>query len=103
MEVCRDEESLMRHYAEPVEVRRGLVAGVEGPAQFLWRHRLYLVRDVLGYWLESGDWWHSGHASFPERQVWRVEAGRGAQHSRLVADLALDPEDGRWVLLRIYD
>jgi len=93
----------MRHYAEPVEVRQGLVGSIEGPAQFLWRRRLYLVRDVLAYWVESSSWWRSGSTGFPERQVWRVEAGRGRQMSRVIADLALNPVDDHWVLLRTYD
>jgi hypothetical protein len=31
--------------------------GVAPPAQFLWRGRLYLVRDVLAHWVELGTWW----------------------------------------------
>ncbi|MFN8158051.1 MAG: DUF6504 family protein [Candidatus Nanopelagicales bacterium] len=27
------------------------------PAQFLWRGRLYLVREVLAHWVELGTWW----------------------------------------------
>lgn len=49
----------MRRYDEQVEVRRGLVAGVEGPQQILWRGRLFCVRDVLDHWLETGPWWRS--------------------------------------------
>lgn len=93
----------MRHYVEPVEVRSGTVRGIEGPSQFLWRRRLYLVRDVLGFWVESSSWWRSGGAGFPERRVWRVEAGRGRDLSRVVADLALNPVDDTWLLLRTYD
>jgi hypothetical protein len=93
----------MRHYVEPVEVRPGRVGGIEGPAQFLWRHRLYLVRDVLGFWVESSSWWRAGNAGFPERKVWRVEAGQGRQASRVVVDLALNPVDDEWLLLRTYD
>jgi hypothetical protein len=93
----------MRHYVEPVEVRSGTVSGIEGPAQFLWRRRLYLVRDVLGFWVESSSWWRTGSAGFPEQEVWRVEAGRGRDMSRVVVDLALNPVDDKWLLLRTYD
>ena len=93
----------MRHYAETVDVRPGGVAGIEGPAQFVWRSRLYLVRDVLGFWVESSSWWRTGDAGLGERQVWRVEAGQGRLTSRVVADLALDPATNRWLLLRTYD
>jgi hypothetical protein len=93
----------MRQYVEPVEVRQGRVSGIEGPAQFLWRHRLYLVRDVLGFWVESSSWWRTGGTGFPERKVWRVEAGRGRESSRVIVDLALNPVDDQWLLLRTYD
>src|SRR4051812_32808686 len=109
----------MRRYDDPVEVRKGMVGGpggrVEGPEQFLWRGRLWKVRDVLAHWVETGPWWQSsgvqaglgadrpdlpelpepGDPADPadpgerdgvlalrqdllaEREVWRVEAGRG--------------------------
>lgn len=93
----------MREYVEPVDVRQGRVGSVDGPTQFLWRHRLYLVRDVLGSWVESTSWWRAGGAGFAERQVWRVEASRGRHHACVIADLALNPVDGQWVLVRTYD
>ena len=95
----------MRRYDDPVETRMGLVSGMEGPEQFLWRGRLWEVRAVLAHWVETGPWWQSGGAravigsddpvpdavpgSVPsasgppvtdllaERELWRVEAGRG--------------------------
>ena len=52
-----------------VEVRPG------APEQFLWRGRLYLVRDVLAQWIELGTWWSvRGPAERSEpRSVDRVE------------------------------
>ncbi len=46
----------MRSYNEPIHVKRddGHV-----PAQFLWRGTLWVVRDVLTRWLETGAWWDS--------------------------------------------
>jgi hypothetical protein len=93
----------MRHYAESVDVRSGMVGGIRGPAQFVWRRRLYLVRDVLGFWVESCSWWQVGDAVPGERRVWRVEAGHGRLAARVVADLALDPATDQWLLLRTYD
>ncbi|TIC80963.1 DUF6504 family protein [Nocardioides sp. GY 10127] len=55
----------MRRYEEDVEVRRGEVAGwpgEEGPAQLLWRGRLWRVRAVLARWIETGAWWGGGDA-----------------------------------------
>src|SRR3954452_10087006 len=91
----------MRRYDDPVEVRKGLVTGttgpIEGPEQFLWKGRLWKVRDVLAHWVETGPWWQSRevapilggdaptgstragsvHDLLGEREVWRVEAARG--------------------------
>ena len=95
----------MRRYDDPVDVRRGQVAGaggttvlVEGPEQFLWRGRLWRVTAVVAHWVETGAWWQSsgvhavlgadeqegGSPGSPvgtdlaaEREVWRVEADRG--------------------------
>ena len=65
----------MRRYDDPVDVRRGQVAGagsggggrhgagtldlVEGPEQFLWRGRLWKVSAVVAHWVETGAWWQS--------------------------------------------
>ena len=87
----------MRRYDDPVEVRKGMIGdprtGVEGPAQFLWHGRLWVVREVVAHWVETGPWWSSAGARavigseeaepgpttdlLPEREVWRVEAGPG--------------------------
>lgn len=62
----------MRRYDDPVDVRRGQVAGVggtgqtvqlvEGPEQFLWRGRLWKVSAVVAHWMETGAWWQSSGA-----------------------------------------
>jgi len=46
---------LSRLLADAVEVARH----DDLPAQFLWRGRLYVVREVLARWTESGGWWRS--------------------------------------------
>ena len=141
----------MRRYDDPVETRMGLVSGMEGPEQFLWRGRLWKVRAVIAHWVETGPWWQSGGARavigsdepsrratagrarrarcrpsgadlLAERELWRVEAGRGP--GRPVAadpddpaggtvdgvpdgggvfDLAFDWSDGRWALVGCAD
>jgi hypothetical protein len=48
-----------RRHADPVDVRRR----DDAPEQFLWRNRLYQVREVLGHWIESGAWWRSAPSS----------------------------------------
>lgn len=46
---------MTRLHPEPVEVR----ARDGAPEQFLWRGRLYVVREVLASWTESGGWWRA--------------------------------------------
>jgi hypothetical protein len=128
----------MRRYDDPVHVRRGRVpdAGgdlVEGPEQFVWRERLWIVHAVLAQWVETGPWWRSGgvHAVLgmeeadpgpgsrsatatqapaaavvdlvAEREVWRVEASRGRASGLGVLDLVFDWADGSWRLIRCLD
>ena len=115
----------MRRYDDPVEVRKGSFAGVEGPEQFLWRGRLWKVRAVLAHWVETGPWWQSDSAQavigstdptdqvenagptpvgdlLTERELWRVEAARG-QDGGGVFDLCLDWADGQWQLVGCVD
>lgn len=124
----------MRTYDEPIEVQRGLVAGQEAPEQFLWRGKLWVVRDILAYWVETGAWWEQdgvaallgigggaksrtagvdsetvsdgrrGADLLGERDVWRVEAGRGRVPRGFgVFDLSFDWSDAHWRLIRCAD
>ena len=68
--------SSMRRYDDPVETRMGLVSGMEGPEQFLWRGRLWKVRAVLAHWVETGPWWQSGGA---RAVIGSDDAGRRAE------------------------
>lgn len=108
---------MTRRVGEPVEVR---VAGERGdtPASFLWRERLYVVRAVLGHWLERREWWNGEaaravHGDGPagarvatlerESQVWRVEASAGRVFGTGVYDLRRDPTGPVWHLVRVAD
>jgi hypothetical protein len=128
----------MRRYDDPVETRMGQVSGQEGPEQFLWRGRLWKVRAVLAHWVETGPWWQSvgaravigsdepaapvigqetpggdtgrGADLLGERELWRVEAGRGSVcdggdggDGGGVFDLSFDWSDGRWALVGCAD
>ena len=116
----------MRLYDDPVEVRKGGGSGdlEEGPEQFLWRGRLWKVRAVLAHWVETGPWWQSAGVRavvgtdeavdddaasgttvdlVAEREMWRVEAGRGATDTGGVFDLAFSWTDGRWQLVGCAD
>jgi hypothetical protein len=114
---------MTRGYDDTVHVRLADQArpdGRDAPAQFLWRGRLYLVNEVLGYWRERQAWWslepaqavHGlagpgagvGAGSAPsrppagsraaqvgaDREVWRVEAAAGRSADRGVYHLARD-------------
>jgi hypothetical protein len=121
----------MRRYDDPVDVRRGMVDGSEGPEQFLWRGRLWKVNAVVAHWVETGAWWESQRARAvlgtdsgvereaggstvtvlpdltAEREVWRVEASRGRISAQNggggVFDLLFDWAEGSWRLARCVD
>ena len=124
----------------------GATGLVEAPEQFLWRGGLWKVVDVLAHWVETGPWWQStgvrtaigsedGAADtglpegpppqrpllgdlLTERELWRVEAGRGRprpappggeEHEAEtgvvtgVFDLSFDWAEGRWTLVGCSD
>jgi hypothetical protein len=77
---------------------------------------------VVAQWVETGQWWQSRgvhevlgedqpgatttvHTDLAtDREVWRVEAGRGAVGAgHGVFDLAFDWADGSWHLTRCLD
>ena len=93
---------------------------------FLWRGRLYVVREVLGHWRDRREWWATAAARAlhgdewapvpgaptalaHEREVWRVEASAGRTFSSGVYDLSRDPvvdppvATESWQLLQIAD
>ena len=111
----------MRRYDDPVEVRKG---ADEDPDQFLWRGRLWQVREVVAHWVETGAWWARRPAAtavpgavdtdlLREREVWRVAAARGRvaalqsspEHDPGfgVFDLVFSWSEGSWQLVRAMD
>lgn len=129
----------MQTYKDPVEVRQGPVPGYgadgpgavltelrpgldsdplpeDGPQQFLWRGRLWQVREILAHWVEVGAWWLRRPEEAPgrselvtERLVWRVSAARGRAVSTAedpgfgVFDLTFDQGEGVWRLAGSLD
>ena len=63
----------MRRYDDPVEVRKG---ADEDPDQFLWRGRLWQVREVVAHWVETGAWWARRPAATGTEQA-NQAGGRG--------------------------
>lgn len=94
--------------SEPVDQAHGYPGAVT-PQQFLWRGRLYLVREVLAHWLESAVWWGGSRQSLEgeipahEREVWRVEAHSGRSSVPGVFDICRDGATGQWMLTRTID
>ncbi len=112
----------MRRYDEPVDVRRR----DDTPAEFLWRGRFYVVRDVYATWIETEPWWLApaarelyGQSSgdvlvaptqvvapvseTAEREMWRVEASAGRANGSGVFDLCYDWSSGVWKLAQVLD
>ena len=117
---------MVRRFSDPVEVREVPQEGVAParPDAFIWRGRLYVVREVLGRWRERRPWWRDavadvaagGGPAVPvlsvaavEHEVWRVEASPGWSFAPgvydLVHDLPIDQEGTReqWSLVRVAD
>jgi hypothetical protein len=65
---------VVRRYEEPIEVRATTEQTVPGgatgsgavPDAFVWRGRLYVVRQVLDHWKERRPWWRD---ALDERRV----------------------------------
>jgi hypothetical protein len=117
---------VVRRYEEPIEVRalaaQATPEAAPAPDAFVWRGRLYVVRQVLDHWKERRPWWRDalderrapaavatvgsgadGGATgmgtdvlgdARERQVWRVEASAGRMAGTGVYDLGVDPGPG---------
>ena len=116
---------MSRLHADPVDVRIRAAESGPVPDQFRWHGRLYLVREVLARWTESGSWWRgtavralttgvdasqeqtSVAVDDRETQWWRVEADSG----RLAAlsggsgvyDLCFEESTSSWSLKRVMD
>lgn len=111
---------MVRRFSDPVEVRSA-AGPLRQPEAFIWRGRLYVVRDVLDQWRERRAWWRdippepepgpavSGRsalaAAASEQQVWRVEASPGWSFAPGVYDLARDEtaRGEQWSLVRVAD
>jgi hypothetical protein len=76
---------MARRYDDPVDVRRR----DEVPVEFLWRGRLYVVRDVLSHWVETGAWWRSAGV----RSAYSGDAGAAGAAGDVSAVDAVDAVD----------
>lgn len=102
---------MVRRCDEPIEVRHPLtgaeqdVGPCEGvPMQYVWRGRLWTVREVHARWRETGAWWRQDSVVdlLAEQEVWRVHATSGLYGASAVAELARTAEGG-WLLRAVLD
>jgi hypothetical protein len=89
---------MSKRYREQVHVTDG--ADGDTPVAFLWRGSHYRVLAVLGHWREDAGYWSGGEIEIPQRDLWRVEAGRG---TRAAGVYELVREAGTWRLDRVWD
>ncbi|WP_205709792.1 DUF6504 family protein [Kineococcus siccus] len=109
---------MVRRFSDTIHVRSGVLDGTEGaPVQFLWRGRLYVVRDVLSHWRERSAWWeHSavaavhGDGDGPGSTAGREQGGVGTAVRRVleVGDLErevwrVEASAGRAGVVGVYD
>lgn len=96
----------MRRYDEPVEVRADEIDGEQGPAQFLWRRRLWRVLEVQSRWRETADWWSRAGSDddlLAESVVWRVVASPGRSGEAGVYELSRPTGGDAWTLRAVMD
>jgi hypothetical protein len=91
-----------RAYGEPVDVQ----ARDDGrPFRFVWRGRLYTVRQIVEHWVINKEWWQEGQEepSHPELEFWRVEASPGQGLATGVYELRHEVAARTWTLRRAVD
>ena len=103
---------MVRRYHDTIDVQ-----SAEAPSAFVWRGRLYVVREVLDHWRERRAWWREAldpqDGAGPvggdrEQEVWRVEASAGRLRGTGVYDLTRDGPTGpggerQWQHVRVAD
>lgn len=93
---------MARVYGEPV----GVTTKQDGrPIRFVWRARLYAVREVQEHWVVNREWWRdSGPVpAQPALQFWRVAAATGSGQPVGVYELRGDVAAGTWTLRGVAD
>lgn len=108
----------MRRFDEPISVRHPLTSAMDDAVamQFVWRGKLWRVRQVLARWRETGAWWDSAaaqavrgletgeqDAALAEVDVWRVAATAGHYGASGVYELTQAHADGEWRMRAVLD
>ena len=84
-------DTMSRLIDEPVKVHRDSDSIITA---FIWRKRLYRVRDVVGWWREPSEWWNGKSM----RLFIRVNAQNSSTGTYELYKLG-----GQWFLSRVLD
>jgi len=79
---------VVRRYEEPIEVRATADETAGAPDAFLWRGRLYIVREVLDHWKERRPWWRD---AFDDRREPGAAAPAGSPTTASTRTTSLRP------------
>ena len=76
---------------EPIQIH---INGDHNKMSFIWRKRLYKIKDVLSWWREPSEWWNGE----PIRCFLRVNAKNSS-----IGTYELFKDGKNWFLYRVLD
>ncbi|MFZ9308779.1 MAG: DUF6504 family protein [Candidatus Nanopelagicales bacterium] len=83
-----------------VEVRDGI------PARFRWRERIFVIQQIVMYWIDVEPWWQHDFEHDVTWHIWRVEAHSASQNVLLdvaYRDSLLSGNAFPWRIVRVFD
>lgn len=83
-----------------VEVRDGI------PARFRWRERIFVIQQIVMYWIDVEPWWQHDFEHDVTWHIWRVEALFASQSVILdvaYRDSLLSGNAFPWRIVRVFD
>ena len=94
---------MSRVYGDPINVW----SVDDRPVRFVWRGRLYTVRQIHERWASVRDWWKQTtgtEADDPDRrEFWQLSAARADSGEIGVYEMRRDVAEGTWLLSRAWD
>jgi protein ImuB len=76
-----------------------LTIGANRPQTFVFREKLYIVKDAYGPWLSSGDWWSQSRWNFEQWDLVAHAEGGGPLYCCVIRDIL----QCRWQMAAFYD
>ena len=83
-----------------VEVRDGI------PLRFRWRERIFVIQQIVMYWIDVEPWWQHDFEHDVTWHIWRVEAHSASQNVLLdvaYRDSLLSGNAFPWRIVRVFD